>query len=440
MKTISVRSVGVGDRQRKTIDNKRVEELAQSIESKGLFHPIVCREEDNEIKLVAGERRLRAIKFLTEKERQYSHDGTQLELGTIPYVLVGKDLDDIQVREAELEENIIRVDLKWQERVAALDELHSLRLARNPDQTVYDTARELEDKTEQSFAHNRRLVAQSRVIAGHLDDPEVANAKDLTAAYGIVAKKMERELTAELDKRGEEYVTNHKLIHGEFHSVAEALPKDFTLIIADPPYGMGANKFGDAANLPHVYEDNQVTGVKIAEQILAKGFEITKDEAHLYMFCDIENFFAIRALAGKYGWTPWRTPVIWKKTSAASHAPIHNKGFRRTYELMFFASKGDKAFAQVWNDVLEYPSPRVKDVAAQKPIELYTTIMGRSCFPGDKVLDPTCGSGTVFPAAEARKLEAYGIEKDEGAHQIATQTLNSLSPLKKKQGTDPDEW
>ena len=45
---------------RKTFDQKKLEELAESIRSGGLIQPIVVRPKDNAFEIVAGARRFRA--------------------------------------------------------------------------------------------------------------------------------------------------------------------------------------------------------------------------------------------------------------------------------------------------------------------------------------------------------------------------------------------
>lgn len=53
---------------RREIDPKQVEELAESIRSEGLLQPIVVRLKGNKYELIAGERRLRAFKFLKREK------------------------------------------------------------------------------------------------------------------------------------------------------------------------------------------------------------------------------------------------------------------------------------------------------------------------------------------------------------------------------------
>ena len=57
------------DRQRQEFDPMELLTLADSIESKGLMHPVVLREGDV---LVAGERRLRAIQTLHQEGKSFT--------------------------------------------------------------------------------------------------------------------------------------------------------------------------------------------------------------------------------------------------------------------------------------------------------------------------------------------------------------------------------
>lgn len=93
---------------RKSFSTAELEELAASIEEIGLIHPPVVREiGSNEFELVAGERRLRALKLLGRKRAQ---------------VVVSK-MDEPNSAHSALIENIQRVDLNAMEVAYALREL-----------------------------------------------------------------------------------------------------------------------------------------------------------------------------------------------------------------------------------------------------------------------------------------------------------------------------
>jgi len=128
MKTVPLASIIVGDdRQRKTFDADSLSELRDSILSHGLMHPITVRSEED-LTLVAGERRLRAMKMLINQSKEFKHNGQPIPVGEIPFLVYG-DASDVQYEEAELLENVQREDLPWQEKAQAVARLHELRLA-----------------------------------------------------------------------------------------------------------------------------------------------------------------------------------------------------------------------------------------------------------------------------------------------------------------------
>jgi len=384
------------------------------------------------MKLVAGERRLRAMKKLHAEQRLFSCNDTMILPNEIPFIEISCDLSELEVREAELEENTIRVDLTWQERVAALDELHTLRTARNPEQTIQDTAVEVASKTNITPASAQRSIAEAHLIADYLDVPEVAAASSARRAHKIVTAKLEAELTAELAKRAKRtpaHTSNHTLHIGDFCSVE--LTKRYSCIIADPPYGIDADKFGNAASTSHTYSDTRTTALDFAKKLFELTIQTALPYAHLYLFCDIRMFFEFYDLAASHPeLNPRPIPLIWHKTSMSAHAPSQNRGFKRQYETILFCSHGDKLFEIPPSDVFAVAPRAIKQMAAQKPTELYMKLLRLSTLPGDTVLDPCCGTGTIFEAAEALSLHATGIELSPTTAKFAEQTLYNLKQSK----------
>ncbi len=56
-------------------------------------------------------------------------------------------------------------------------------------------------------------------------------------------------------------------------------------------------------------------------------------------------------------------------------------------------------------------------------------LLKRSCLPRDRVLDPCCGSGTIFQAARETHTTATGIEWDERAYGLALTKLQGAGAL-----------
>jgi len=145
MQLVSLSDVVVGERQRTSIDTTQLGELKQSIRDRGLFHPPTMTLIEDKLHLVMGERRFRAIESLAKEGIAIRHNGETLALGVIPYNLLS-DAGELESFVAELEENIVRVDLSWQDKTRALAKLHEMRKALNPAQTQKDTATEIVKK------------------------------------------------------------------------------------------------------------------------------------------------------------------------------------------------------------------------------------------------------------------------------------------------------
>lgn len=92
---------------RKTFDDPRIEELAESIKRDGLIQPIVVRKKGSKFELIAGERRWRASQ--------------RAGLGQIPAIV--KEATDLQSLVLALEENIQRADLNPLEEALAYEQL-----------------------------------------------------------------------------------------------------------------------------------------------------------------------------------------------------------------------------------------------------------------------------------------------------------------------------
>lgn len=94
---------------RKTFDEEKLQELANSIKEYGIVEPLVVRIKAGHYELVAGERRLRAAKIVG--------------LEKVPVII--KDYDDIKLMEIALIENIQRHDLTAIEEAKGLRQLMS---------------------------------------------------------------------------------------------------------------------------------------------------------------------------------------------------------------------------------------------------------------------------------------------------------------------------
>ncbi len=426
MKLILATDLVIGEnRQRREFDPKKIQELADSILSKGLLHPPVVRYDayTDTFRLVAGERRCRAIQLIAQQDVVIFCDDKPCAPGYIPVTMLG-DLDELALREAELEENTIRADLSWTERGRALAELDALRREQAVRSGAPHNLRILAAEVHGREVEGGQITAISEalIVAKHLDDPEIAAAKTQKDAMKILTKRAEAQKRETLATMFDMNKTVHTAQHGDAFELMKELPAGrFDCILTDPPYGVNADSFGGQAATEHEYKDDEELGFRCARLLAREGFRVTKPKAHIYMFFDIKFFYAFEREFTFAGWNVWPSPLIWAKSNGMLPRPEH--GPRRTYECILFASKGDRKILKVANDVLAYPNVAEKDHGAQKPVELFADLLSRSCYPGEQVLDPFMGSGTIFPAASKERLIATGCEKVQAHYNLAVTRL-----------------
>lgn len=423
----------LSNRQRQEFDPEAIIELANSIDALGLMHPPVMRETPNGLVLVAGERRLLAIDDLAAMGVSIRHNGAVYAPGTVPYVTLG-ELSPLEAEEAELDENLKRKDLTWQEHAAAVARLHNLRTAQaaaagKAPHTVAATAIEVRGSSEGSYQNDTR---QEIIVAAHLDNPEVAKAKSAKEAVKILKRQEESKNNAALAERIGKTLSSasHSLINEDCILWMQSQePEQFDVILTDPPYGMGAQDFGDGAgrleNNEHHYDDSYESWQVLIQRLCPSLFNIAKPQAHAYIFCDFDRFHELKRAMEAAGWYVFRTPLINYKPNSG-RVPLPDHGPRRQYEICLYAIKGKKPVTAIYSDVIQTRIEEALTHGAQKPVELYVDLLRRSVRPGDRVLDCFAGSGTIFPAAHQMKVLATGIEVSPEYYGMASKRLSEL--------------
>lgn len=457
------------NRQRQIFDPVALQELKNSIEDTGLMHPPVLRREGIEWVLVAGERRLRAIQEIWELGGDFLCDGdryTPTE-ALVPFVNLG-DLSPLEAEEAELDENLKRRDLTWQEHAAATARLHSLRVAQAAAaappiaelvldsegkpvfpfpkprvHTVADTAKELTGRTD---GHYQDSVRKEILVARHLDNPAVAKAKTADEAFKILKKQEQARSNLALAKSvGETFTADaHQLLNVDcldyMKLIAVSPPEaKFDAIVTDPPYGMGADQFGDGggklSGIEHRYDDSLESWRLLMSEWCALSFAVTKPQAHAYVMCDFDRFHELKLMMQNAGWYVFRTPIINFKLNSG-RVPLPDRGPRRQYEIILYAIKGDKPVTHIYPDVVTTQGDENLSHGAQKPVSLYQNLLQRSIKPGDRVADFFAGSGTIFAAAHSYKVTAIGTELNPEYYGMAARRIQSLKDLDEGSSAD----
>lgn len=433
MQTIKEKDIIITpDRQRKEFDPTAMADLSEAIASRGLMHPIVMRETPEGFVLVAGERRMRVMRDLHMLGTPIRFNGQIIPDGEYPYVTLGQ-LSPLEAEEAELQENVARADLTWQEKSTAVAKLHSLRSrqaqAEGRVHTVADTALETRGRADGGY---QAQVRKDIVVAQYLHIPEVARAKTAEEAFKVLKKQEETkkniELAATVGKTFTQSV--HEIHNTNCLSWMRTQPEGlFDVILTDPPYGMGADTFGDGGGklqgIEHHYKDDKESWLALMAEWCPLAYRIAKPQAHAYVFCDLDNFHELKTMMTQAGWWVTRTPFIANKPNSG-RVPHPEHGPRRQWEMILYAIKGKKQTTGIYPDVITTMADPNMSHGAQKPVALYLDLLKRSVRAGDTVLDSFAGSGTIFPAAHQFKVKAVGIEMNPEYYAMGLKRIQSL--------------
>lgn len=409
------------ERQRREL--RDIDSLALSIQQRGLIHPLTITQDG---KLVAGERRFEAVKLLG-----WTHVSVQL---------ADEEADEKQLYAIELEENVKRENLTWQEEVAALERYHKFQVSENEGWTQEDTAA--------AIGYSQPEVSKKLLVASHMGNEVVASAERLSAAVNIVQRNAERRKSAALDDvgavaaaivrspdsegdngdvldAGEAVVPTIPLLNVSFHDWQETYdgPK-FNLIHCDFPYGINvADSPRMDATIKDHYDDDPDIYWDLLSRLGRSMDNVVADSAHLIFWHSMKYHADTVAVLTRMGWKCNPFPLIWYKSDGSGIAPDPQRGPRQVYEAAIYASRGDRKITQEGcvNNVFAHPGRREGAIhISEKPYPMLRHFMRMVCDEYSFVLDPTAGSGNAIKVAEdLGAARVLGLEQLTDFYEIA---------------------
>lgn len=401
--------VNRGERQRRELNN--IDDLAESIHRIGLINPPVITPDGV---LVAGERRLTACKSLG---------------WTSIAVQFTTDLEEYELQCIELEENVKRVDLPWQDQCLAIARFHELKSA-NEDWS--------QEKTAAALGLAQNTVSQHLSVAGeiHAGNEKVATADKFSVARNVVERTTERRkssalasadtaISSVLGRPAEKVEQSIPILNANFHEWQENYhgPK-FNLIHCDFPYGINVADAPrqNSAIVDH-YADSADIYWSLCDRLAASMDNVIADSAHLIFWFSMEKYSQTYDFLNGIGWTVDPFLLIWHKSDNAGVAPDPQRRFRRTYETAFFASIGDRKLTQVGAKANSFAFPGNRSEAihvSEKPTAVLRHFMSPICDEYSAVFDPTCGSGNALKVGlELKASGVLGLELSEEFYENA---------------------
>ena len=426
---------------------KEVESLAESIKQVGLIQPIVLDADDN---LIAGERRYRAHRLLG--------------LGEIKFVRM-VDLTPKQTALVELEENIRRLPLTWQEECMAVAKLHQLYVEERGLPTrgtkgilnsvigwrVTDTADLLgrsAGKTAQDIELGKTLLSEGAGATSSIPLPETHESKspvdlayakikaDGRAIYDLPTKdaafkvmKSQQDLAQRVvmaqalhtiaKVTGEtpdlvKDILNHGLKLGDcLEGMKKLTDGEVDLIVTDPPWGISFDDHDLRQGAHGEVDVDGVDNVEFLVPIVKECYRVLNENGHLYMFFAFKHYQRLYDMMIETGFKVDRVPLIWWKHTAFNQNPGIN--YTHDYEAILFAKKGNRRLQEFSHSILDVTpvSTALKIHPTEKPLDVLKPLIKASTIEGELVMDPFGGSGSTLRAAKSTKRRYLGWELSE---------------------------
>lgn len=459
LRTAPVEKITVPEnRIRRIFDKQKLRKLATSIKTKLQFQPGVCVLKGDKIILVAGERRLRAC-----------------ELAEVDFSFcLLEEADPILLKEIELDENLNRADLEWQEEAFAKEELHLMRERERASigghQSLRATAKELEERGFGSSVGNLQEDLELAQYARNI--PEVAQAKTKTEAKAIIKRMKESLISATyLEQATEKAIEstaikessnltgepitdeqrahfqessdlppqelaegmeekrrlqqermeeiNRRILFGEMEEKLQIF-KDgsIQMVFWDPPWGEDFDEVRRKAGNTKDYDDS-LQKRDLYRDWLALLFSKMAIDSHIFIKFPIRAYSYIYHLLEQFNLDHDGIPLIWYKQGA--HVQRNPDKFPgRSYEPIAFGRKGNKPLIMKGAPNVIITRPANRTISGPCPSathpDLHLELIKRSCRPGDTIIDPMCGCGSFGVAAETYrgtlKLDWWMVERD----------------------------
>ena len=180
------------------------------------------------------------------------------------------------------------------------------------------------------------------------------------------------------------------------------------LIVTDPPYESleKHRRIGTTTRLKNSKASSnvwfQIFPNDRFEELFIECYRILKNHRHFYLFCDAETMFVVKPIAELAGFRFWK-PIIWDKQKIGM-----GYHYRSRYEMILFFEKGKRKLNDLSiADVIQYP--RIfRGYPTEKPVPVSEILIRQSTQPGECIVDPFMGSGSVGLAALQQNRDFLG--------------------------------
>jgi ParB/RepB/Spo0J family partition protein len=413
-------------RQRKAIDTTG---LIESIKARGVYNPVIVTRD---LVLVAGERRLTCC----------------LELGIPVPIRYADTLTDVESQIIELEENLKRSDLPWQDMAKSIANLHEIYVSQDPEWT--------QEKTGESIGLVGTYINRILRVASMIDSPILKEASGISSAYNILTRLDNRIASNVMSTLIENTGNIFRNIGQPAAPAATPAPvvlekpkfpdsillqdfltwapgysgRLFNVIHCDFPYGV--NVFAGkqmSKQSQSQYDDSPDVYWALIDCLLKNLDKLLSQSGHVIFWFSMQHYQRTKdLLESRLVVNPY--PFVWVKSDNKGVLPDANRGPRQIYETAFICYRGDRPIIKAVSNAYSASSDKsIHPSAKPEPVlkHLFTMLIDGTA----RLLDPTCGGGTSLRAAEALGAEeVLGMDIDPEHVQNAKDALRNARVLR----------
>lgn len=385
-----------------------IDSMAESIKRFGQLQPIIV---DDDFNLIDGFRRWTVTKHLGI-DVWYERKG---------------DVDELLSRELELEANLQRKDMTWQERAKGLAELDRIKRERNPGWNQQMSAA--------VAGVNQREISQSIQMTKLMEIfPEVREAKNLSQAVNIAKRKASQTLRRkDVEDNPDVFKSiEERVLLGDSVERIKSIPDgSFHAIITDPPFGVDyEDKVANTVGAADSYEDDRDSYRRILS-MAPDLYRVLRRDGWLVWFCGISWYEQCKQHLRAAGFTVDEIPIIWDRTEGRTFTSRPDRWFGRGYDIALHALKGEPQLAvRGGHNIIRVPpvGRSDKDLTVERPVELYADLIKRLTVPGEVVADFFVGSGSCLAAAASLGRGYFGCELDVDRRAHAIRKIRAYTP------------
>jgi len=205
--------------------------------------------------------------------------------------------------------------------------------------------------------------------------------------------------------------------------------KMVSCIITDPPFGtdnqsnMAVTSHGKAAARKIANDETPEIAIATYKAVMNSLLPAVKDDADMYVFTSYqvltEWLVMTNEFMPKHGFNR-KAIIVWEKDGPGMGDTECPWGMGSEFILFFQRGRRPKSEFRR-NNVVHVPQLRPNELIHphQKPGDLLKKFIKTSTLPGDFIVDPFGGSGSLVKAAREEDRSSIAIELDPGNYEIA---------------------